>query len=598
MTSWSLSGQAPLPDQGPTIWAPCRSPIGNSRGTSAGVLATGLAADAAYQSSVLEWRVLTAAALVGLAQRAVELAVDYVKLRKQFGVVLGQFQAIAHRLADCATSVDGARLLVREAASCMDQSGGEQSAIVSMAFFFANETAQKTAGESLHFHGGFGFTLESDIQLLYRRAKSWALIGGDPHRVLNTIAESVLQVGPLSARSAPGSSDSIQQQARSFAAQHVTAELVDEANRSGTIHSWELHRALAARGWLAAGWDPTEGGQGWTGIEMMTLLEELHLAGAPLDGWTVTMSAASTIRALGTDEQRRRILPEIVSGRALISIGFSEPDAGSDVAALRTSAIRDGDGWVIDGQKMFTTMAHEARWVFLLVRTNPSASKHRGLTMFMVPLDTPGIEIHPIRTMGGERTNATFYNGVRVEDSARIGEIDHGWDVLLTSLSFERGSAFGATSSFLGTLNRSLRSVVRWAHAVEREEGRAIDDPDVRRRLARIAIDSEVSRLLNYRSIAAAERGEVPDVEAAMAKLFVTESVVRDCADLLDILGAEGLLDYAADDAPGRGEVEHAFRHSVITTIYGGSSEVMRNVISQRGLGLPSPIPHQGSSGP
>ena len=385
----------------------------------------------------------------------------------------------------------------------------------------------------------------------------------------------------------PASAEAFRTEVREFVRQHVTDEVVARAYRTGTMHDWGLHRALAEKGWLAAPWSPEDGGQGRSPFEMMVLLDEMHRAGAPLDGWITTMCGASAVKAAGTDDQRALVIKKVVAGEALIALGFSEPDAGSDVAAARTRADRDGDEWVINGQKMFTTMAHEAEWVFLLTRTD-AASKHGGLTMFLVPLDSPGVTVDPVHTLGGERTNITFYTDVRVPDSARVGEVNGGWKILTLALNLERGSAFGAGSSFLGTMQTVLERTTGWARNATGPRGRVADDLQARRRIAKAFVDYEVSRLLNHRSIWLVDRGQMPDVEAAVAKVFATESLQRVCSNLLDLLGPDGVLDHRAGDrAPGHGEMEHAYRHGAVTTIYGGSSEVLRGIIAARGLGLP-----------
>jgi alkylation response protein AidB-like acyl-CoA dehydrogenase len=251
------------------------------------------------------------------------------------------------------------------------------------------------------------------------------------------------------------------------------------------------------------------------------------------------------------------------------------------VAAVATKAVRDGDGWVIDGQKMFTTMAHEAHYVFLLARSNPDAAKHQGLTMFLVPMDTPGIEVTPVETMGGERTNITFYNEVRVPDSARVGEIDAGWTVMHAALVYER------TSSNWGEPHHLVESVAEWALQPDPGGRRPFDDPAVRATLASATTELEVGRLLLFRAAWLSSLGAMPQVEGSMAKLHITEAFVQASAALLEALGTAGLL---AGGEPGSaldGLVEHAFRHSVVTTIYGGSSEVQREIIAGRGLGLP-----------
>jgi alkylation response protein AidB-like acyl-CoA dehydrogenase len=381
--------------------------------------------------------------------------------------------------------------------------------------------------------------------------------------------------------------ETFRQEARAFAETHVTDEVVSRAYRTGTMHDWGLHRALAERGWIAAPWPIEDGGLAMGAFQTMILLDELQAARAPLDGWVTTMCGTNALRDCGTEMHRRDVVSKVVAGEALISLGFSEPDAGSDVAAVRTRAIRDGSEWVINGQKMFTTMAHEARWVFLLTRTGAPDSKHRGLTMFLVPLDDPGVEVQPVHTLGGERTNITFYNDVRIGDEWRVGEVDGGWDVLTLALNHERGSAFGAGSSFLGTSRKVLESACTWARTRDADGNRAFDDPAARLRIGSAAVLHEVARLLNHRTIWMAERGQPPMVEAAMAKLFATETLQRSCSDLLDLLGPEGLLPHGHAGAPADGELEHAYRHGAVTTIYGGSSEVLRGLIASRGLRLP-----------
>lgn len=372
----------------------------------------------------------------------------------------------------------------------------------------------------------------------------------------------------------------------------MTPEVIRAALDTGTMHNWDMYRAMAAKKWIAPTWPVNEGGLGMSEADAMTLMNELMASGAPLDGgWIITMCAASGLRAGGSEAQKREILPKVVRGELLIALGLSEPDCGSDVAAARTRAVRDGAGdsagWVINGAKMFTTMAHEATYVYVLARTDPDAPKHKGLTMFLVPLDAPGIVIDPVHTLGSERTNVTFYTDVRVPDSAILGELNRGWEFLTYMLTEERGSAFGAGMSFMGTIRRVTAATLQWARETERDGHRVIDELQTRRRFARAAIHQEVSELLNIRSIWLGSRGKDISVDAAIAKLYCTDVLQRTTSDFLEMLGPEGLLNHHAEGAPDGGEIEHAFRHAPVTTIYGGSSEVLRSVVGQRGLGLP-----------
>jgi len=377
-------------------------------------------------------------------------------------------------------------------------------------------------------------------------------------------------------------SDAFRQEVREFLREHFRPDMVERAHDTGTAHVWELYRALGAQGWIAASWPEEYGGQGRDPFEMTAMRDELRLAGVPTDGLGQSVIVGRTIRAVGTEEQKRRFLPPFLAGEIIFALGYTEPDSGSDVAAAKTRAVRDGDEWVIDGQKMFTTLAHEASYVFLLTRTNPDVPKHRGLTMFLVPLDAPGVEIHPVHTMGGECTNATFYTGVRVPDAFRVGEVDGGWDVMTVALTFERGG-FG-----LSEADRVWQQTVDWASSTRRADGtRVIDDPLVRERLANMRIDNEVARLLALRCSYVAATGGLPGVEGSMHKLWYAEAMTDDASELVDMLGAEGMLAHGEDDAPVDGWVEHLYRHAAVTTIYGGTSEVQRGIIAERGLGLP-----------
>jgi len=376
-------------------------------------------------------------------------------------------------------------------------------------------------------------------------------------------------------------SDAFRDEVRAFVAEHVDDDLLERANATGTMHDWDVHHALGSRGWIAAGWPVEYGCQGRDPYEMTALKDELRLAGVPQDGIGNTMIVANTLRHVGTEEQKRRFLPPALAGEYIFALGYSEPDSGSDVAAAKTRATRDGDEWVINGQKMFTTLAHEARYVFLLARTNVDVPKHKGLTMFIVPLDAPGVEIQPVHTLGGERTNITFYTDVRIPDTLRVGQVDGGWEVMTVALTFERGGT-GLTEA-----HRLWQETVAWARATMRDGRPVIDDPLVRERLANTAIDNEIAKLFAYRVSWVAAEGGLPGVEGSMHKLWYAERLNAAASELLDMLADDGPLAPGAPGAPVDGLVEHTYRHAPVTTIYGGSSEVQRSIIAERGLGLP-----------
>ena len=367
---------------------------------------------------------------------------------------------------------------------------------------------------------------------------------------------------------------------KAFIAENLTTDVVDAMHASGTFNDKAFNAALADAG-LLAGAVPGYGDR--DPIELYILFNELEKAGAPYDGLAVTMLVAGVVNAVGTDFHRSRVLGKLLTGRFNCCLGYSEPDHGSDVASITTKAVRDGDEWVITGQKMWTTMAHVSDWVILLTRTNPDVPRHKGLTMFLVPMDTPGIEVQPVPTMATERTNATFYDGVRVGDEWRLGEVDGGWAVMGVALAFERG-VMGGTNPAVPL----LRHVRDWAGgAASPDGGTMLQDPLLRERLARTAIANQVSQLLTLRAAWIAATGGLPGLEGSMAKLYATGRYQQAVGWFQEMAGAEGLLGFDADGAAADGWIDYDARHAPVTTIYGGTTEINRNNVAERHLDLP-----------
>ena len=354
----------------------------------------------------------------------------------------------------------------------------------------------------------------------------------------------------------------------------VTPADIDLMHTTGTFDAPRLNRALAAHGYLERA---TPGLGKGDPIELWVLFNELEKAGAPIDGLAVALMIAGVVNAVGTDEQKARIIPSIVAGEALVCMGYSEPDFGSDVASITTKAVRDGDEWVINGAKMWTTMAHEATWLILLTRTDPDLPKHKGLTMFIMPMDTPGITVEAVHTMATERTNATWYDDVRVGDDAVLGEVNGGWRTMTVALAFERG-VMGGTNAAVPL----LRHFRHWAAEVGLDR-----EPAVREQMARIAIDMQVATLLTQRSAWIAATGGMPGLEGSMTKVFASEAYQRASRVFQEMAGPAGLLQFHEPGAAADGFVEYDARHAPVTTIYGGTSEINRNNIAERHLKLP-----------
>ena len=365
-----------------------------------------------------------------------------------------------------------------------------------------------------------------------------------------------------------------------FLDSHLTGEVIGTMHRTGTFNDKHFNAAMADAG-LLAGAVPGYGDR--DPIELYVLFNELEKAGAPYDGLAVTMLVAGVINAVGTDFHREQVLDRLLTGRFNCCLGYSEPDHGSDVAAITTRAVQDGDEWVVNGQKMWTTMAHEADWVILLTRTDPDVPKHKGLTMFLVPMDTPGIEVQPVPTMASERTNATFYDEIRIGDEWRLGDVNGGWSVMGVALAFERG-VMGGTNPAVPL----LRHVRGWAtDAPSPDGGNMIDDPLLRERIARTAIANQVSQLLTLRAAWIAATGGLPGLEGSMAKLYATDRYQQAVGWFQQMAGADGLLGFGTDGAAADGWIDYDARHSPVTTIYGGTTEINRNNVAERHLGLP-----------
>ena len=369
---------------------------------------------------------------------------------------------------------------------------------------------------------------------------------------------------------------------RGYLAKAMTSESEERIYRSGVSHDDDFAKGLVDEGYFAPSWPTEFGGQNRDAWDEQVLREELMRAEAPMYLSETTRMVASIIRAVGTPEMKDRILGGAMKGDITIALGFTEPECGSDVAAATTRAVRAGDEWVINGSKMFTTNGHIADYVFLLARTSPDKPKHKGLTMFLVPLDSAGFEAQAVWTLSGERTNITFYSDVRVSDEWRVGDVDAGWQVMGLSLQDEHASGWGPH------ISRLLQHVEQWAATTEADDGSLqLAKTDVRRRIARVAMEDEVSRLLLRRCVWMTETGQTPVAEGPMSKVFSTEALVRASQDVMELVGPDAARSYFEPTAPEQGRLEYLVRFALGTTIYAGTSEVQRSIIAQRGLGLP-----------
>jgi alkylation response protein AidB-like acyl-CoA dehydrogenase len=376
--------------------------------------------------------------------------------------------------------------------------------------------------------------------------------------------------------------EAVRAEVRDFLAEHLTPELEERVYRSGVSHDDDFVRAVGERNWIAPEWS-REGFDALDAFSAHAVLDELTKADAPMYAVGTSIMVARVIRAVGSAELRAAIVPKVVTGEVTIALGMSEPGGGSDVAAVRTRARRVDGGWVIDGQKMFTTNGHICDYVFLLARTDPASERHRGLTTFLVPLDTEGFEAQGVFTVSGERTNITFYSELFLEDRWRISDVGAGWQSLMLALQDEHSAAFSPH------LDRLLSATEEWAARPGSDGSTPLEREDVRRALIRAATDLQVAQLLEVRTSYMESVGDVPVAEGPMSKLFSSEAMVRHAEALTAVVGPDALRSRLDPTAIGAGLVEHSLRYSLGMTIYGGTSEIQRNIIAQRRCGLPRP---------
>lgn len=373
---------------------------------------------------------------------------------------------------------------------------------------------------------------------------------------------------------------------RRFLRDNVTTALKAEMAEHGLEFSGgelsAFRRKIGERGWFGLNWPHEYGGLGLTAMHQHLLMSEFEYWGVPGPDLTVT-SVAPMIMRHGTEQNKKEFLPPIARGEIVCAVGYSEPNAGTDLASLRTRAVRDGDEWVITGSKIWNSGAQRCTHEWLCVRTDPEAPRHRGISVIMVPIDLPGVEIHPLYAWSGYRTNETFFRDVRVPVTNLIGEVNKGWTYITGALDLERGALTNA-----GDLRRALDDLVALAARPLRDRSVPAQDPVFRRRLAQAEADVEVATLMGFQAASMLDCGRIPTVEVSVEKIFTSELRQR-IADLaIDLLGPDGLIADRSPGAPLDGFFERLYRVSPLMRFGGGTNEVLRDVIAQRRYGMPS----------
>ncbi len=518
----------------------------------------------------------------GAARRAFELVVEYAKERRQFGQAIGSFQAIQHKLANNLIALEGVRLTVEHAAQARDFGLPDWRYFAQAAIAFGVPALRQVALETQHAFGAIGFAEEHEAPRHFRRVHLDTLVLGGARPAREGLAASLLDRpdARLPEYDLGTDGNAFRKEVRAWLAQHWSGAR-KAAFDAKPFHDREFDASFALdlgkTGWLGLNWPHEFGGQARSPMEQLAFMEVMERAEAPRVGASVQ---ANALIMHGTPEQRARYLPEILRGEVMYGMGYSEPDSGSDLASLRTSAVRDGDGWVINGQKIWTT-TWWGKYMFLAARTDRDAKPpHAGVSMFIVPMDTPGIDIKPATTMYDGSFANIFYDDVRIPADAIVGPVNGGWKVLTDALANERGQVGGGivlkVAHGFDLLCREIR-----AAPVRR------DDPLVRDRIAQLAAEIEVGRRLMIHCAELATSGTTPPATAAISKVFSGELMERYGETALELLGPIAALSQDAPGAIASGRFEQQLRHSLMWVISIGTNEIQRSLIAQRGLGLP-----------
>jgi len=378
----------------------------------------------------------------------------------------------------------------------------------------------------------------------------------------------------------------LQQELRTYFANLMTHEVREKIRHTETEANEDykaLIRQIGSDGWLGVGWPLEYGGKGFTPIEQYIFFNESWAAQVPVPFLTIN-TVGPTIRDYGTDRQKDFFLKKILAGEMHFSIGYSEPTAGTDLAALKTKAVRDGDEWVVNGQKMFTSLAYDADYIWLAARTDPDAPAHKGITMFLVPADDPGFDIQPFVTMGNSHTTATFYDNVRVPDWLRVGEVNGGWGLITNQLNHERVSLCAS-----GGIANLVNQGVKWAKEAKLPDGRRVIDQEwVQVKLAECRARVEFLDLLNWKVAYESTVGtNLNPALASTIKVWGSESMHLIYSGLTEVVGATGHLKKGSPHADFSHRMEESYRGCWVLTFGGGTNEIQRDIIGMAGLGLP-----------
>jgi alkylation response protein AidB-like acyl-CoA dehydrogenase len=521
--------------------------------------------------------ILCAAELVGVMGTALDRTLEHIKTRVQFGKSLGSFQALQFKAVDAYIGLALSRALVREAARLVDEGNISSGLMASTAKAKAAEAARELTRVMVQLHGAIGFADEHDVGLYLKRALALGAAWGTATNHRRDIAENNLSEAGENVRFREDAPDDISFRAevRAWLEENLPTRLRHLPTRPSFEDAGWWHRKLAGRGWIAPTWPKAHGGMEASVAQQVVLFEELGSIGAPEISGQAINHLGPILQVFGTREQKARHLPGMLSGDVIWSQGYSEPGAGSDLASLRTKAVRDGGDFIVNGSKIWTTWGQHADWMFALVRTNPDVKKQAGITFVLIDMKTPGITRRPIRTIAGEDEFAEiFLDDVRVPVTNVVGAIDDGWRIANAVLEKERLN--GANPRKCADILSKIKAAMAGA----------IVDAGFRDRLVRAEIDYVALCAVYAEIVHTTERGSKPTGDFAFAKLVNAELQQALCELLVDVHGARGALEEPVASSgieiwPGL-----TYLQSRRTTIHGGTSEIQRGLLARRVLGL------------
>ena len=540
----------------------------------------------AVDELLLRAKLMLTARAHGAARRAFELAVEYAGQRHQFGQPIGKFQAIQHKLANNLIALEGARLTIDNAGRIHDLSDKNWRYFAGAAVAFSSDALPRVSLETQHTFGAIGYAEEHEAPRHFKQAHLDTLALGGAAYARRHVAGFLLDAGgaSLPEYDLGSAGNALRSEVRTWLEQYWSGgrkAAFDAKPFAKREFDPDFALDIGKTGWIGLGWPKRFGGQARSAKEQIAFIETMERGEAPRIGAAIQ---ANALMMFGTPEQKRKYLPEILAGEAMHGMGYSEPDAGSDLAAMRTSAVRDSDEWVINGQKIWTT-TWWGKYMYLAAKTDPAATPpHAGISMFIVPMNTPGITIRPATTMYDGSFANIFYDNVRIPAENIVGTVNGGWNVLTGALAFERGLVGGGI-------------VMKVAHAFERLRLHVLvgvdggpsraRDPIVREKLAVLAAEIEVGRQLMMRCAELAVDGVTPPEYGAISKVFSGELMERFGETALEILGMQATLSEQTSGAVDNGRFEQILRHSLMWVISIGTNEIQRSLIAQRGLGLP-----------